>query len=84
MKLSKNFISHSPLTNGRHPHIGLGGFARTAWQAQDLTPQGAIGNASNADPERGALLIEHMVNKILQVLGDMARFPLSSLRSEKP
>jgi creatinine amidohydrolase len=81
--LSENFVSDSPLTNGRHPHIGLGGFARASWQAQDLTRQGAIGNASKADPERGALLIEHMVNKILQVLSDMARFPLSSLRSEK-
>ena len=83
MELSENFVSRSPLTNGSHPHIGLSGFARAAWQAQDLTRQGAIGNASNADPERGALLIEHMINKILQVLSDMARFPLSSLRSEK-
>jgi len=83
MELSENFISTSPLTNGKHPHIGLSGFARTAWQAQDLTLHGAIGNASNADPERGALLIEHMVNKILQVLCDMARFPLSSLENAR-
>ena len=83
MELSENFVSRSPLTTGSHPHIGLSGFARAAWQAQDLTRQGAIGNASNADPERGALLIEHMVNKILQVLSDMACFPLSSLRNEK-
>ena len=53
--------------------------ARIAWQAQDLNPQGAVGKASKADPERGGILVRYMVDKILEVLDDMARFPLESI-----
>ena len=83
MELSQHFVSRSPLTKGDYKYIGLHGFARAAWQAQDLNHNGAIGNAANADPEKGGLLIDHMVNKILEVLSDMARFPSSSLHNEK-
>ena len=83
MELSENFLSRSPLGTGSHKHIGPSGLGHTAWQAQDLNPKGAVGNASNADPERGAVLIKHMVDKILEVLGDMTRFPLSNLHNEK-
>ena len=82
MELSENFVSRSPLTTSNHKHIGPSGVARAAWQTQDFNPKGALGNASNADSKRGALLISYMVEQILQVLGDITRFPLSSLHNE--
>jgi creatinine amidohydrolase len=35
------------------------GADRLAWQAQDLHPCGACGDATNADAERGRRVIEH-------------------------
>ena len=65
----------------KYKHLALNGMARIAWQAQDLNPQGAVGQASKADPERGGILVRHLVDKILEVLDDMACFPIESIIS---
>jgi creatinine amidohydrolase len=55
--------------------IGIG------WQTQDLNPDGAAGNAAAADPERGRILVEHAAHRFVALLDDVARFPLSDLRT---
>jgi creatinine amidohydrolase len=51
------------------------------WQIQDLNPAGAAGNASQADAERGRLLVDHAAAGLVALLQDIARFPLLSLGS---
>ena len=56
------------------------GPGRLAWQAQDLHPSGACGDATNADAERGRRLVEHAA----QALVGLARGgrPLSARQSQ--
>jgi creatinine amidohydrolase len=57
--------------------VGIG------WQIQDLNPDGACGDARDADAARGAGLFEHMATCVNDVLNDMGRFPLSDLRDSR-
>ena len=56
------------------------GPAKLAWQAQDLHPSGACGDATNADAERGRLLVDHAATALVEVLTEVDRLPLSALR----
>lgn len=59
----------------------LPGTATIAWQAQDLNPAGVVGNARDADAERGRLLVEHAAAQLAAVLAEVDRLPLSHLRT---
>jgi len=50
------------------------------WQTQDLHPAGACGNALDADAERGRAMIDHAAGRLVEVLREIERFPLSALR----
>jgi creatinine amidohydrolase len=50
------------------------------WQAQDLNPWGVCGNAVAADAGRGAQLAQHLVRTFVDLIGEVARFPLDRLR----
>lgn len=45
-----------------------------AWQAQDLNPSGAIGDATKAAAEKGEQLIEHGARAFCELLADVDRF----------
>ncbi|MEM9802057.1 MAG: creatininase family protein [Planctomycetota bacterium] len=66
-------------------HVELGAEAPVgfAWQAQDLHPSGATGNAAAADAERGAALLDHLAARVDALLEDLRAFPLERLR-ERP
>lgn len=50
-----------------------------SWVTTDLSDSGAWGNAAAADAERGRKSIEYYGSKLLALIRDMHRFPLSSL-----
>jgi creatinine amidohydrolase len=50
-----------------------------AWIAQDLNPDGALGDASAARAEKGRLTAEHQADAFIAFLRDVARFPLAQL-----
>jgi len=50
-----------------------------SWIAQDLNPDGAVGDASLATAEKGRLTAEHQAAVFITLLQDVARFPLSEL-----
>jgi creatinine amidohydrolase len=56
------------------------GPARLAWQAQDLHPSGAAGDARNADAERGRALVDHAARALVDLLHEVDRFPPDRLR----
>lgn len=52
-----------------------------AWQAQDLNPSGAIGDATKASAEKGEALLDHGARALCELLGDIDRFdPETALR----
>jgi creatinine amidohydrolase len=50
-----------------------------AWQAQDLHPSGAVGDATKATAEKGERLIEHGARAFIELLDDVDRFDARSL-----
>ncbi|MCR9219031.1 MAG: creatininase family protein [Alphaproteobacteria bacterium] len=60
------------------------GAAGFAWQAQDLNPAGAMGNAAAADAERGAATLAHLSARLAQALAEIADFPLDRLQAARP
>ena len=50
-----------------------------AWQAQDLHPSGAAGNATLATSEKGERLIDQGARGFIELLGDVDRFDLKLL-----
>ncbi|WP_404384015.1 creatininase family protein [Caenispirillum salinarum] len=52
-----------------------------AWAAQDLNPEGAVGDAEDADAERGAEIVDHIARQLVELIGDVESFPLHQLRA---
>ena len=50
--------------------IGMG------WMAQDLNPAGVVGDAAAADAETGRALVEHAATRLVELLGEVRRFPV--------
>ena len=57
------------------------GPARFGWQTQDLHPEGACGNASDADAQRGRAVIDHAARSFVALLAEVDRFPLDLLKA---
>jgi creatinine amidohydrolase len=57
------------------------GAGRMGWQAQDLHPSGACGDATDADAERGRTLVEHAAKALAELLVEVDRFSLENLRA---
>ncbi len=56
-----------------------GGGVGFGWQAQDLNPVGACGNATDADAQRGREYVERAAAGLVGLLEEVARFPLSRI-----
>jgi creatinine amidohydrolase len=54
-----------------------------AWQAQDLHPSGAVGDATMASAEKGERLIDHGARAFCELLADVDKFDPEAL-SERP
>jgi len=50
-----------------------------AWAAQDLNPQGAIGDATLANAEKGHALIDHGARAFVELLADVKKFDIARL-----
>ena len=48
-----------------------------AWQAQDLHPSGAVGNATLASAQKGEALLEHGARRFIELLEDVDKFDVS-------
>lgn len=50
-----------------------------AWIAHDLNPHGVVGDASKGTAEKGAAICHHQVAGFIELLRDVAAYPLSNL-----
>ncbi len=49
------------------------------WQAQDLEPSGASGDAASADAGRGAILVERAAKALVALCADVIAYPLTNM-----
>ncbi len=54
------------------------------WQSQDLSPSGALGDARLASAEAGRKLLDSAAEAAAELLGEVARLPLSTLKGIIP
>lgn len=64
-------------------HLGLGPGGRIGWQAQDMNPAGACGDATAATAEKGRMVLDHAGREVAQLLLEVQRLPLDAL-SNRP
>jgi creatinine amidohydrolase len=50
-----------------------------AWQAQDLNPSGAVGEATKASAEQGERLLDHGARAFCELLADVDQFDMTKL-----
>ena len=82
MDEATNFKPASMGLDQQYEHISLSGGAKPGWQAQDLHPQGACGNAAAATREKGEATLEHATTRLLDLLAEIERLPLEWLDNE--
>jgi creatinine amidohydrolase len=79
-----DFPSLGSELEGALSRVGPEGQASFAWLAEDLNPQGVVGDARLATPEMGARLLEHYGRALADVIVDARRFPLERLGTGRP
>ncbi|MEQ8335357.1 creatininase family protein [Nisaea sp.] len=62
---------------GTAKRLGLSGAGGYAWNAEDLHPSGATGNASRATAEQGAALLAAYAAQLAELITDVADWPLT-------
>jgi creatinine amidohydrolase len=75
-----HFPSAASALERDHPEIAVAGRLRFAWQAQDLNPTGAVGDARLATAEAGKALVEQAARGLLALAADLSRLPLATLK----
>ena len=80
MERAANFSPLMADMAGHYRLLSPIGAGKLAWQAQDLHPSGACGDATNADAERGAQVVEHAAQGLAALLEEVDRYPLANLR----
>ncbi len=80
MSRAEDFSSLAEQLEGDYEHLSPTGSTRFAWQAQDLNPAGVVGNAADADAERGERLVDHAARQLAEILAEVDRYPLAKLR----
>jgi creatinine amidohydrolase len=79
MDKAKNFVSSGMNMEKEFTHLRTGGPHAFAWLAQDLNPDGAVGDATSASADKGRRTAEHQVAGFIALLRDMTSFSLNRL-----
>jgi creatinine amidohydrolase len=77
----EDFPAETMRMENEFKHLRAAKPAGFGWLTQDLNPTGAIGNAKAANAIKGAQAAEHGVHAFIDLLQDVAAFPLDRLRS---
>ena len=56
--------------------LGLEEAAGLGWMMEDVNPDGACGNATAATAAKGERLLDHLADRLVRLLGEVARHPL--------
>ncbi|MFZ4531829.1 MAG: creatininase family protein [Alsobacter sp.] len=76
MQKARNFESRGEAMERDFARLRASRPAGLAWMAQDLHPEGAIGDASRATAALGEAIVAHQAAAVAELLADVARFTL--------
>lgn len=76
---AERFTSSSAAIARDHPALAPDGRLAFAWEAQDLHPSGAIGDATDADAQRGAALLDIAADALVKLIRDLDALPLGTI-----
>jgi creatinine amidohydrolase len=79
-----NFPSAALDMKREFKRLGPTGKVPFGWETQDLHPSGAVGDPRAASAEKGAAIVDQVVERFLEVLDDVNRFDLTRLKSRAP
>ena len=79
MERARNFYPTIANISDENIHLGLSIAGKLGWQAQDMNPAGACGNAAAATAEKGAQVIEYAADQMVKLFEEVHRMPLSFL-----
>lgn len=79
MSKARNFVPTSIAMTDAYKQLRMTGFTSRAWIAEDVHPEGVAGEAHLASAEKGRLAVEYQVARFIELLEDVARFPLAEL-----
>jgi creatinine amidohydrolase len=79
MQKAKLFASKAADMEKVYQHLRPTGPHGFGWIAQDLNPDGALGDASAATADKGRLTAVHQADAFIAFLRDVTRFPLGQL-----
>ena len=65
-------------------HLRAHGLHQFGWKAQDLNPEGTVGNASAGRAAKGKAVIDHQTARFVELLKDVAAFNLNRLWTPSP
>jgi creatinine amidohydrolase len=80
MARAENFLSRQSDFSRDFKHLRAYGPHAFGWKMSDLNPKGVAGNAAAATAERGEMLVAHAVRGIIELLEDVARFDVRTLK----
>ena len=80
MDKAQNFVSLSALMENEYRLLTPEGGVGFGWQAQDLNPLGACGDATLADAAKGKQLVDGAAAGLVELLGEIVRYPLENIR----
>ncbi|MHB1217389.1 MAG: creatininase family protein [Alphaproteobacteria bacterium] len=80
---TRSFASSTRRLAGRYKHLSPQGKSGFAWQAQDLNPQGAVGDATRADAARGRALVEEAASRLAELLAEVSAAKLAAILKRK-
>lgn len=84
MEKAKSFVSTAVFMEQEFAHLRATGPHGFGWIAQDLNPDGAVGDASIATADKGRLTAEHQAAGFIALLRDMTSFSLDRLHAIDP
>jgi len=82
MSKAQNFRTLTETLASDYKHLSLSGGAKPAWQVQDINAHGAAGDASIATAEKGRKTIDFAAERLVEVLAEIERAPLSWLDNQ--
>lgn len=80
MDKAADFQPLSRTLEAANAQLRPGGAASFSWATQDQHASGAVGDATQADAEKGRRAIGYMADVLIDILRDATRFPLVNLR----
>lgn len=80
MENARDFTSRQETFEADFTHLRAYGPHAFGWKMGDLSPEGVVGNAAAATAEAGEAILDHAAQGFIELLQDVSRFDISTLR----